>query len=266
MSERTTYPPGVPCWVDAVAPAGASTQFYEALFGWDFVGPGGASGDYLVAQLRGRDVAGVRSQPPEGATGGPAWTTYIAVDTVAGAVEHVTGAGGAILAGPIDAAPAGRLAIVADPAGAVFGVWEAGLRDGAQLVNEPSAWSMSSLNTGDAAGAQSFYAEVFDWQFEPFGPDASGAALCRLAGYVGGEPAQPVPRDVVAVMLPLSDGGGPHWSVDFWIDDADAAAAKVPELGGRIVVSPHDQNGFRSGVLADPAGAVFSVSTLVAGP
>ncbi len=265
MSERTTYPPGVPCWVDTSAPAGASTEFYQALFGWDFVGPAGASGDYLVARLRGRDVAGIGSQPTEGALGGPAWTTYIAVDTVAGALGRVTGAGGAILAGPIDAAPAGRFAVVADPAGAVFGVWEAGLRHGAQLVNEPSAWSMSALHTGDAAGAQSFYAEAFGWQFESFGPDGSGAALCQLPGYVGGEPAQPVPRDVVAVMLPLSAGGAPHWSVDFWIEDADAAAANVLELGGRVVVAPHDQTGFRSAVLADPHGAVFTVSTLVAG-
>jgi predicted enzyme related to lactoylglutathione lyase len=54
-------------------------------------------------------------------------------------------------------------------------------------------------------------------------------------------------------------------SANFWIADADAAAAKAGELGGRVVVEPHDTPGFREAVLADPQGAVFSVSQLLTG-
>jgi hypothetical protein len=95
--------------------------------------------------------------------------------------------------------------------------------------------------------------------------------LCRLPGYVGGNPKQPVPRDVVAVMLPLDRAAAPaeapsHWSVDFWVYDTDAAASKASALGGSVAVPPYDTPGFRTAVLADPHGAVFSVSTLVVDP
>src|SRR4029077_18160136 len=109
---------------------------------------------------------------------------------------------------PFDAAPAGRLVVLADPSGAVLCAWEAGTREGAQTVNEPSAWAMSTLHTTDPEGSIAFYKAVFGWQPELFGP----VTLWRLPGYVGGEPKQPVPRDVVGVMV--SNGASqPHWSV-----------------------------------------------------
>jgi predicted enzyme related to lactoylglutathione lyase len=68
-----------------------------------------------------------------------------------------------------------------------------------------------------------------------------------------------LPLDRAAALAePLS-----HWSVDFWIDDTDAAASKASTLGGSVVVPPHDTPGFRTAILADPHGAVFSVSTLM---
>jgi uncharacterized protein len=91
--------------------------------------------------------------------------------------------------------------------------------------------------------------------------------MWRLPGYLGGEPKQAVPRDVVAVMAPLTgEGVAPHWSVNLWVDDADAVAGKAAELGGDVVDAPTDGPGFRDAVLADPEGARFSVSQLIAGP
>ena len=265
MSERNDYPSGVPCWVDTLAPdPEAAMRFYEQLFGWEFEGPGQTPGDppgqYFVARLRGRDVAGVGSMAD--ASTGSAWSTYISVTSVDEVVARATAAGAVLLAGPIRASPAGRLAVLADPAGAVFGVWEAEDRQGAQLVNEFSAWAMSALQTSDLDGAKAFYGEVFGWQAQPFDMGGLEGTLWRLPGYLGGEPHQPVPRDVVAVMVPLGGEGQAQWSVDFWIDDADAAAAKAPELGGSVLAPVHDTGGFRQAVLADPHGAVFSVSTL----
>lgn len=265
MSERSDYPTGVPCWVDTLAPdPQAAMRFYEQLFGWEFAGPGQTPGDppgqYFVARLNGRDVAGVGSLADEST--GSAWSTYISVGDVDDAVRRATDAGAALLAGPIQASPAGRLAVLADPTGAAFGVWEPERRQGAQLVNEPSAWAMSALQTSDPDGAKRFYGELFGWQAEPLDMGGLEGTLWRLPGYVGGEPQQPVPRDVVAVMVPLDGEGQPQWTVDFWIDDADAAAAKAPELGGAVLAPAHDTAGFRQAVLADPHGAVFSVSTL----
>jgi predicted enzyme related to lactoylglutathione lyase len=163
-----------------------------------------------------------------------------------------------VLVEPFDAMPAGRMAVLADPAGAVFCIWQPAARQGAQRINEPSAWAMSLLHTSDPEGAKRFYAELFGWQAE-----GDELTLFRLPGYVGGEPQQPVPRDVVAAMLPLEGAGQEsHWSVDLWIDDTDAAAETASRLGGTVVVPPNDSPIARHAVLADPEGAVFSVTTI----
>jgi predicted enzyme related to lactoylglutathione lyase len=265
MSERDHYPAGVPCWVDTAQPEPeAAVEFYGQLFGWDFAGPGSMPteppGSYYVARLGGRDVAGVSSTPPDLPAPGAVWNTYVAVDSADTVAQRAADAGGAVLAGPFDAPPAGRMAVLTDPAGAPFCAWHAAERQGAQLVNEPGAWAMSVLHTDAPDPCRQFYRALFGWEAEPFG---EGAELMRLNGYVGGEPQQPVPRDVVAVMAPLPDGAPPHWSVDFWVHDADGAAAKADQLGGRVLVEPHDVPGFRSTALADPQGAVFSASQLM---
>jgi uncharacterized protein len=71
------------------------------------------------------------------------------------------------------------------------------------------------------------------------------AAVWRLPGYQGGEPGQPVPADVVGVMLPQVGDRGPDdpppsWSVDFWVPDPDATAARVRTLGASVLVLPFD--------------------------
>jgi predicted enzyme related to lactoylglutathione lyase len=271
MSERDQYPVGVPCWVDTLtSDVSRALPFYEAVFGWAFDGPGpmpDPSGGYYVARRRGRDVAGVGSTPP-GAQLPPVWSTYVSVTSVEEAAQRAASAGATVLVAPFDALPAGRAAVIADPAGAVIGLWEPHARQGAQVLNEPSAWAMSLLQIGDPVAAADFYGTVFGWQAETIDMDGAELTLFRLPGYVGGEPSQPVPRDMVAGMIALGDeqiraGMPPHWAVDFWIDDADAAAARTPEYGGSVLIPPHDMPPFRRTVIADPSGAAFSVSQLV---
>ena len=252
MSERNEYPAGVPCWVDVLEPdPDAAMSFYGPLFGWEFDGPG--PGDYYEARLRGRHVAGVGAQPP----GVPsAWNTYVSVASVEDAARAAVAAGGRTVFEPFDALPAGRVAVIEDPAGGVICLWQPADRQGCQIVNEASAYTMSVLHTPNPDAAGRFYGEAFGWETESFAP---GMALVRLPGYVGGEPRQPVPRDVVAVMA--AEDGPSYWSVGFWVSDADAFAARASELGGGVVVAPFDAGGFRQAVLADPAGAAFSVTT-----
>jgi uncharacterized protein len=225
----------------------AARRFYGELLGWEFDGPG--PGNYFVAKVRGRDVAGV-GEAPSGVSAG--WNTYVSVASA----DDAARAAGRVLVEPFDVQPAGRLAALQDPAGAVIGCWEPADRQGCQLVNEPAAYAMSALHTPDPDAAARFYGDVFGWQIEPFAP---GVSVFRLPGYVGGVPAQPVPRDVVAVTA--RDDGPARWSVDFWVSDADALAARAPELGGSVVVPPFDSLSTRQAVVADPFGAVFSVTT-----
>jgi uncharacterized protein len=248
MSERNGYAHGVPCWVDMwVADPDPAAAFYTELLGWD-----AARGEYTIFQRRGRDAAGLGA----GDELPPAWTTYVWVDDADATAEAARAAGGQLVREPFDSLDGGRIAIVADPAGAVFGVWQVGEHRGAAVVNEPGAWAMSALSTPDPEGANAFYGAVFGWETEAFGP----ATLYRLPGYFGGEPTQPVARDVIAVMMP---GEHAAWMPDFWVPDADAAAETAARLGGTVIAPPADTGVGRTGVLADPAGAVFTVSKVL---
>ncbi|MHB1536982.1 MAG: VOC family protein [Solirubrobacteraceae bacterium] len=236
----------------------AGLEFYGPLFGWSFIGPGGpADRPYHVATLHGAEVAGIGSLPQDTE---PAWITEVRVNSVEETSRHAVDAGGQLLAGPMDISPAGRLAVLADPSGAVLSAFEPTARQGAQRVNEPGAWAMSALQTPDPDRVRAFYGAVFGWQPEAFAP----ATLWRLPGYVGGEPQQPVPRDVVAAMLPAQAGTAPVWGVDFWVRDTSATAQAARDLGGRLLVDPHEPgNGFRTAIIIDPQGAAFSVSQLL---
>ena len=182
---------------------------------------------------------------------------------------------------PFDVGPAGRMAVFADPTGAVFSVWQPGATKGAQLVNEAGTWNFSGLLTRDVEGAKRFYGDVFGWEASPFEPD-SGSFFFRRPGYgdhlVSIQPdtrerfeAVGAPEgfeDAVAWVAPMDDEQfpadvPPHWHVVFATDDADATAARAKELGGTVVVEPNDQPWVRTTVIADPQGAVFTANKFV---
>jgi predicted enzyme related to lactoylglutathione lyase len=275
MLERDGFPPGVPCFIDTSQPdPEAAARFYGELFGWAFDDrlPDDAPAHYLIAQLDGRVVAAIGSQP-EGPPSRPAWTTYIAVDDADAAARRVWNAGGQVLAEPSDVFAAGRMAVVADPAGATFCLWQPHARTGVEIVNTPGAWNWSDLNTRDPQGAKAFYGAVFGWEADSYGDGER--ALLRLPGYgdflerrdpdlrrrQAADGAPPGFEDAVAALAPLDAGGaGPHWSVTFAVDDPDAIAARTAELGGSIVVAPRDIPPVRVAVLSDPQGAAFAVS------
>ena len=268
MSERDGYQRGVPCWIAGAHPdPDEASRFYAELFGWEATNltPPGSSAKYFLCRLRGRDVAAIVSQQGAPQAPKPAWGTYIWVETADEAAARAVAAGGGIAAEPFDSAGGARTAVLSDSSGALFGVWQPKERRGAGIINEAGAWSMSSLNTGEPDEAKQFYGTVFGWETDMFRLGESEVTLWRVRGYVGGEPEQPVPRDLVAVMVPTPGGAEPHWSVDFWVDDVDATAAKAAELGGDVVVPPYDIPGFRQAVLADSQGAAFSVSRVTVG-
>jgi uncharacterized protein len=286
MNERDGYQAGVPCWVDAFQPdPERALSFYAELFGWkvDSRMPSDSPRKYFVCKLRGRDVAAIGSQASKDIP--PNWNTYVWVDSVDDAAAKTIEAGGSVVLEPYDWLDGGNTAMVADPAGATFCVLEPGAHRGARLVNEPGAWAMSVLNTRDVEGSKRFYGAVFGWGTQTFDAGGGELTIWRLPGYVGGGPEQPVARDMVAAMTPITGEGfsdvsqtglhpllvravedvGPHWTVNFWTPDADVVAAKAAELGGKVVVPPYDAPGFRATVVADPQGAVITVSQPAAG-
>lgn len=267
MSHRDGFQPGVPCWIASVhADPAQAVGFYQELLGWEARDTmPDSENSYFVCTLHGRAVAAIGSQrggPPPRAV----WGTQIWVESADEVAERVTAAGGSILMEPFDLLDAARMAVVADPTGAVFGLWQANEHRGAQVVNEPGAWSMSLLNTRDPEASSAFYGAVFGWVAEPMG--MGEMQMLRLPDFVGGEPQQPVPRDLVAVLNPMSAHQFPdevpsHWAVDFWVHDTDAAAEKAAQLGGTVLVPPFEIPAgvtLRQAVLADPEGAAFSVT------
>src|SRR5438105_9478275 len=165
MSERDGYIPGVPCWIDTNQPdPEAAAAFYGELFGWQLEDamPEGAGGKYLIGRIRGGDVGAV-SSIPDGAPPMAMWNTYIWVDSADDAAAKVKDAGGAVLSEPFDVMDAGRMAVLADPEGAVFCVWQAKNHRGARVVNEHGALVFNGLATRDPQAAEAFYRAVFGW-------------------------------------------------------------------------------------------------------
>jgi hypothetical protein len=275
MNERDGYPKGVTCWVDTDQPnPEAATEFYGGLFGWEFEDqmPTDTPGHYFAGRLRGLDVAGIGSRP-DGATWPPAWNTYIWVDSADEAAAAAKKAGGAVMMDPFDVLDAGRMAVVADPQGAAFNVWEARHHRGARLVNEPNTWNFSGLTTPDPEAAIAFYGSVFGWKadlsdegYSFFRVPGYGAELEKgdpgLAQRLAEQDAPPGFEDATAWLMSNGqpEGTPPSWGVTFSVDDADAMVAQASELGGAVVVEPFDAPPVRTAVLADPQGAVFSVS------
>ena len=257
MSRRDGYQHGVPSWIAGAHPdPEQAVAFYGELLGWQGSDTGSPD-PYFVCTLDGRDVAAIGA--PLGADAGAAWRTNIWVESADETAARVAAEGGSIVTEPFDLPGIGRSAVLADPAGAVFGVFEPGERRGAQIVNEPGAWAMSALTTPDPEGAKAFYGAVFGWQADAFAMGDVDVMMWRLPGFVGGEPMQPVPRDLVATGFP---GAEPGWSVDFWVDDIDATVKTAAELGGAVLNGPLDLPIGRQAALADPQGATFSVTRI----
>jgi predicted enzyme related to lactoylglutathione lyase len=277
MSERDGYIAGVPCWVDTNQPEPeAAARFYGELFGWEVesVMPEGMPGHYFMARIRGGDVAGIGSITP-GAPSVATWNTYVWVDDADAAVASARAAGGSATE-PIDVTDSGRTAMITDPEGATFYVWQAKRHRGARVVNEHGSLNFNNLVTRDSQRAVAFYGAVFGWRLLAL----DAGEMWALPGY-GDHLEESTPGlrqqmeqmgapdgfiDVVAALdpIPAGDATTPaHWTVTFAVDDTDAIATKAKELGGDVVAGPLDAPWTRMAVIKDPQGATFIASQFV---
>jgi len=251
--EIDEYEPGVPSWLDLGSPDIQRTvDFYGALFGWEVPEGPEEAGGYRIATVRGRPVAGIG---PAQNPGPPFWSTYVNVVSADDSAEAVNRAGGQVIVPPMDVLDAGRMAVFVDPVGAFFSVWQPGTHPGAQVVNEPGTWSWTELLTTDLDASKRFYAEVFGWatNVQDAGPMGQYVEWLVDGRSVAGMMQKPP-------MLPAEVP--PHWAVYFSVGDADAAVARVAELGGTVLMPPMDIEPGRFAPVTDPTGATFNVIAL----
>ncbi len=257
MAQFTGYDEGTPCWIDLMTPdLEAAKRFYAELFGWEYIDTGEAGGGYQLATKNGMQVAGIGPKQPD--QPGPAvWVTYLWADDADAVSQRVTKAGGNVFMGPMDVPGAGRLALAADPTGAVFGIWQGREHRGAQLANEPGAFTWNENLNDDPGRARAFYEQVFGYEYEEFkavtGEYHTFKVQGEQRGGIGAKPAQ------------IPAGTPNFWNTYFSIADTDAAAATVTRNGGKVKLPPTDTPVGRMAVVEDMAGSEFSIISLPKG-
>jgi predicted enzyme related to lactoylglutathione lyase len=243
MGERTRHAPGTFSWVDlATSDADGAKAFYGGLLGWEFEDlPVPDAPPYTMARIGGRNVAALYAKRDEQVPA--AWLSYVTVEDADAIAARTPELGGTVLSEPFDVPEAGRMAVLQDPTGAVFAVWQPRASIGAQLVNDVGALCLNQLNTSDPEAAQAFYGDLFGWTFRSV---ASGPQA--YWGITNGE----------RLNGGMMESEPPSWLAYFTSADVDGSAAKVTELGGKVIVPPSPVPGGRIAVAADPQGAVFA--------
>jgi uncharacterized protein len=250
MTEEPIQPNHAPIWIDLASPdIEGSKAFYAGLFGWDAetVAPPEA-GSYTVFRLGGKQVAAVATTMGEGQP--QVWSTYVRSDDVDADVERARGAGGEVAMEPMDVFDSGRMAVLRDPTGAFISLWQPREHRGFEAMNQPGSFGWTELATRDVEAAKAFYGQVFGWGAETSGEGAQAYTEWKLDGQsIGGAMA----------MGEQQAGVPPHWMVYFVVEDVDASAARVQELGGNQLVPPMDFPGGRFAVVSDSHGAAFGL-------
>ncbi|HEU5471948.1 MAG TPA: VOC family protein [Actinophytocola sp.] len=251
MSHVTANQPnGTPTWVDLGIPdLDRAMAFYGAVFGWTFaVGPPEA-GHYTTCLLDGRRVAALMPNPDPGEAEFW-WNVYLATDDCDRTVQRALDAGGSVISPAMDVMEQGRMAIVRDPAGGQFGLWQGRAHIGAEVVNEPGSLVRNDLVTPDPDRARTFYAAVFDFTLDRNEdlPEFDFTFLRRPDGHE------------VAGIFGNPDAKSTTWATTFEVADTDAAVAAATAAGG-TAAEPSDMIYGRIATVTDPFGAEFSVIT-----
>ena len=240
------YAGGTPCWTELVTPdPAAAAAFYAGVLGWS-----GADG---APEFRrdGLPVAGLRQGDPAGPAG---WLSYVATDDLAGTAERAEQNGGAVVAPPYEVPGRGRAAMVADPAGAVLGLWQRDGFAGAAVANEPGAVCWTDLATPDPAAVEPFYRAVFGWERK----EADYVPEEYYEWHAAGRP--------VAGVRPFGEydppGGPSYWTVMLMVADCRDVVARAERHGGQVLLPCLEMAVGTYAALADPTGAAFGAITL----
>ena len=259
MQEAIEHKPGTFCWIELGTNSGdAAKSFYTELFGWNYVDhPMGEAGVYTIFQLNGKDVAALYELMPDMKAQGipPHWMSYVAVENADETADTAKAAGGTVLKEPFDVFTLGRMAVIQDPTGAVFSLWQPKDNKGAGLVGAPNSLCWNELMTTDTKKAGDFYSTVFDW-----GRDVQNFGPMEYTMFTNGGDR---PSGGMFTITPDMGPIPPNWLIYFAVDDCDAKVQKATELGANVMKPADDIPGIgRFAILVDPQGAGFAIIKL----
>lgn len=256
MPTRDQAPIGSPCWTDLwTSDVDGSRRFYGELFGWEAQEPSEEFGGYFMFTRDGMPVAGGMGDMGD-MKASDDWTIYLSVSDIAKTLEVAESCGATIIAPAMAVVDLGTQAVLIDPTGAKLGAWQPGTFPGFIVLNEHGAPSWFELHTRDHAAAVDFYRQVFSWDTDSVS-DTDEFRYTTMRNPAGeGELAGIMDA---SSWLPANAPG--HWSVYWAVDDIDATAASVKELGGTVITQPEDTPYGRLATVADPAGAQFKLRT-----
>ncbi|WP_299797718.1 VOC family protein [uncultured Shewanella sp.] len=255
------YAQGLPCWVELAShDANAGKQFYSELLGWSLQDMPIPDGVYTMFNLvlgeESDEIGAAYQMPAEMSEQGipTNWTVYFAVDSVDATIALARSNGGELLLGPHDVGTAGRMALLRDPQGAKFAIWQAGEHIGARRRGESGTLCWVELACRNTGLAKQFYPKILDWKVQP--GDIPGFEYTEWL--VDGEP--------FGGMMEMTEEWGdidPHWMLYFTVADCDETVVKATKIGGKICVPPTNiPKVGRFAVIKDPQGGVFSVIAL----
>jgi predicted enzyme related to lactoylglutathione lyase len=250
-------PEGTPIWYELLSTdPDASKKFYDHVVGWTVEAEPAGEMDYrMIATSGGDNVGGVMRLTPEMQSGGakPTWLFYIGVDDVDASVAKVVANGGNVLMPAWDIPGVGRIAFVTDPQGIPFYIMKGALDQSSTAFDRTGMGkcNWNELITPDQVAGNAFYADTFGWRY----PDKM-----EMPGDMGDYVFIDVAGTQIGATMKDPGGPAPGWRFYFRAPDIEAAAAKVAEAGGTVMMGPHDvPGGDRIIVATDPHGIVFGV-------
>ncbi len=247
--------PGTFCWVElATSQTDAAKEFYKKLFDWTTADvPMGPDQFYTMFKIDDKEIAGGYKQGDMEKGIPPHWNAYVYVMNANEIAAKVTSLGGKVIVPPFDAMESGRMAVLQDPEGAFFHIWQPKKHEGTRFNNRPGTFCWIELCAHDDVKERDFYSKLFGWTYK--------------VEMMGAEPYTVFMQDGVNVgglmKMPKEWASMPAaWGTYFAVADCDKSAALVKSLGGKVLHEPSDIPGIgRFAVVQDPQGAFFSIMT-----
>ena len=260
---------GNPCWYELATGRGklaSAEDFYARVMGWTIADSGMPGMAYHLASHEGPGdmVAGLMEMPADVADMPPFWMIYFAVDGVDRFCKDAVAAGASVHREPVEVPGTGRIAILADPQGAAFGVLQPDMshmspediaraesgETGAFNQNKASHGNWHELMTPDPKAALDFYGKLLRWKAStvvPMGEMGDYQLFSRNGTDIGG-------------MMGHGNSPVPAWLPYFGANGVTAAMDRVTEDGGTVLHGPQEvPGGAFIAICQDPQGAHFAI-------
>ena len=254
-------------WHDLITDTPQLTQeFYQSLFGWEFEElslAGGLFGkvNYTLIRHNGKLIGGMVDQTKlQVQKDISQWVVLMSVKDIEKAVEEVNSSGGTVFSSVTDLGERGKIAIVADPQGALLGLLETKQGDPIDKdAVEFGDFLWTELWTNDVSKATEFYQRIAHYQVKDRNIEAkkSQDKNYRVLKSQG--------KARVGIMANPVENLTPLWVSYIRVKDAEtleAMVAKVESLKGEILLAPQDRAiGGRVALIAGPSGAGIALQT-----